>query len=119
LRPAGHRGRALIRGVVYADDNGKPGRLLDATNELSYSSADGTGWEQLNFTPYLRLPPGAYWIGLISGGQPGVASIAYDNEPGVLAFNDNAYSAGPTDPFGGVTVGNQLRSLYLDYLAQG
>jgi hypothetical protein len=118
LRPAGQHGRALIRGVVYADDNGIPGRLLGATSELSYSSADGTGWEQLNFASYLRLPAGAYWIGLISGGQPGVASIVYDDGPGVLAFNDNAYSAGPSDPFGSITVGNQLRSLYLDYLAQ-
>jgi hypothetical protein len=118
LRPTGHRGRELIRGVVYGDANGVPGPLLAVTNELAYQSAGGAGWAALTFTPYLRLPPGSYWIGVISGGQPSVADITYDNVPGVLAFNHNAYASGPSDPFGPPTPGDQLVALYLDYLAQ-
>jgi hypothetical protein len=118
LRPTGQRGRELIRGVVYADANGAPGSLLGVTNELAYQPASGAGWAQLTFTPNLRLPPGSYWIGLIAGGQPGVADFTYDSVPGVLALNRNAYAAGPSNPFGPITLGDQLVSLYLDYLAQ-
>lgn len=116
VRPTGKPGRELIRGIVYADSNGSPGRLLGSTNELSYTSADGSGWAELSFTPNLNLAAGDYWIGLVSGGQPGVADVPYDNAQGVLDYNDNSYSSGASDPFGPITVGNQLMSLYLDYL---
>lgn len=116
--PTGTAGRELIRGVIYADSNGAPGRLLGSTDQLSYQRADGSGWAQLSFSPNLQLPPGNYWIGLISGGQQGVADIPYDDYAGVLDYNVNDYSLGPSDPFGSITVGNQLFSLYLDYLAE-
>ncbi len=114
--PTGKQGRELVRGVVYADANGAPGQLLGTTNEFSYTAADGAGRAELTFTPNLHLRAGDYWIGLISGGQPGVASVPFDNQPGVLESNANSYSAGASDPFGSFTVGDQRMSLYLDYL---
>jgi hypothetical protein len=116
LSPTGTPGRELIRGVVYADSNGTPGRLLASTNQLAYTAADGSGWTVLSFTPYVKLPAGAYWIGLISGGHPGVATISYEHVPSVLDYNQDLYSAGASDPFGPITLGNQLISMYLDYL---
>ncbi len=118
LRPTGAPGRELIRGVVYADSGGAPGRLLGSTGQLSYAGVAGSGWAELTFTPNLVLPPGDYWIGLVGGGQPGVADVPYDTVPGVLDYNENPYSPGPSDPFGPITVGNQLFSLYLDYLVE-
>jgi hypothetical protein len=64
----------------------------------------------------VRLPPGAYWIGPITGGQPDVARISYDPLPGVLAFDANPFSSGPSDPFGSISSGDELMSLYVDYL---
>jgi hypothetical protein len=118
LRPAGMAGVERLRGVVYADSNGAPGRLLAVTDELAYARSDGSGWAQLDFTPNLVLAPGSYWIGVITGGQPGVADIPYDNEPGALAYNTNTYASGASDPFGPITVGDKLLSLYLDYLVR-
>jgi hypothetical protein len=116
LQPAAAQGRELIRGVVYADASGSPGRLLGTTDEFSYTPSDGSGWAELSFTPNLKLPAGDYWIGLISGRQAGVAGIRYDNDPGVLDFNSNPYAAGASDPFGPITSGDELMSVYLDYL---
>jgi hypothetical protein len=118
LRPTGRQGQELIRGVVYGDAGGAPGQLLGVTNQLSYRGSDGAGWAELSFAPNLELPAGSYWIGLLSGGQPGVVDVPYDSVQDALAVNGNAYSAGPSNPFGPITSGNQLLSLYLDYLVQ-
>jgi hypothetical protein len=118
LRPTGRQGQELIRGVVYADADGAPGNLLGVTNPLAYRGSDGAGWAELSFAPNLELPAGSYWIGLLSGGEPGVVDVPYDSVQDVLAVNGNAYAAGPSDPFGPITSGNQLLSLYLDYLVQ-
>jgi hypothetical protein len=116
LGPGVSSGRQLIRGVVYADTNGAPGRLLDSTEQLVYTRARGKRWAVLNFNPYLPLPAGVYWIGLISGGTPGVAAFYSDHVAGVLDINRNAYAQGPSDPFGPFVRGANLISLYLDYL---
>ena len=65
----------------------------------------------------MKLAPGNYWIGVIAGNQSGVAAVAYDTVPGVLDFNANPYSAGPSDPFGPVVSGDQQLSMYLQYYA--
>jgi len=71
----------------------------------------------LTFSPNLQLPVGNYWIGLIAGGQTNVALTSYDPEPGVLDRDENAFLAGPSNPFGPISSGDQLTALYLDYLA--
>ena len=116
LGATGNAGTELIRGVVYADSHGAPGALLGATNIFPYTRADGPGMATLTFSPNLRLPPGGYWIGLITGGQTDVALIPYDPEPGVLDSNENPFTSGPADPFGPISAGDELMSLYLDYL---
>jgi len=116
LGATGQAGTELVRGVVYGDTGGAPGPLLGTTNTFVYTRGDGSGMATLSFNPNLQLPAGDYWIGLIAGGQTDVAEISYDPEPGVLDSDANPFSPGPANPFGPISSGNELMSLYLDYL---
>jgi hypothetical protein len=126
LRPTAIAGQQALRGVMYVDAGGTPGALLGATGELTYRSSDGPGWYYLYFPRHpvqsnpsglLQLRPGNYWIGVITGDQPGVASVTYDPVPGADLHDMNPYLEGPTDPFGPIAAGDERLSLYLDYFA--
>jgi hypothetical protein len=126
LQPTGVSGEQLLQGVIYADAGGVPGSLLGTTDQLTFPSTAPAGWYTLKLprqrTPdnpsgLLLLPPADYWMGIIAGGDPGVAGIAYDPAPGDLASNANAFAAGPSDPFGPISTLDQRVSLYLTYYA--
>ncbi len=116
LGATGRPGTALIRGVVYADASGAPGALVGATRTFRYTRADGSGMATLTFSPNLQLAPGDYWIGLLVGGDTDISRLSYDPQPGVLELDSNPFTAGPSDPFGTPSSGDELMSLYLDYL---
>jgi hypothetical protein len=63
----------------------------------------------------VKLGPGNYWIGVVTGATPGVAGWRYDTVTGARAWNANTYTAGPTNPFGAVTTDNEQASLYATY----
>jgi hypothetical protein len=126
LQPTGVSGQQLLQGVIYADAGGAPGSLLATTEELTFPSTAPPGWYTLKLprqrTPdnpsgLLLLPPGDYWIGIIAGGDPGVAGVAYDPVPADLAYNANAFAAGPSDPFGPISTLDERVSMYLSYYA--
>jgi hypothetical protein len=119
LAPHGVPGDQRVRGVVYADAGGVPGALLGVTGELDFTSSSTAGWYDLPFASSLALDSGDYWLGLISGPQPGVAAFAYDPVPGSRASNTNPYAAGPSDPFGPIVTDNAQMSLYLVYDVAG
>jgi hypothetical protein len=119
LAPTGTPGQQRLRGIVYADAGGVPGALLDVTDELAFPSSATAGWYDLPFSNPLGLAPGDYWLGIISGPQPGVAAFAYDPVPGVRASNADAYATGPSDPFGPILTDNAQMSLYLVYNVAG
>ncbi len=126
LQPTGVAGQQLLEGVIYADDGGVPGSLLATTAAITYPSTAPAGWYTLKL-PRLRTPqnpsgllllePGDYWIGVITGGDPGVAGVAYDPVPADLAYNANAFSAGPSDPFGPLFRRDERLSMYMSYYA--
>lgn len=115
LFPNRATGQQVLRGIVYADSNGEPGALVGATNELTFHSTQSPGWYDLAFPTLLRLPAGNYWIGVIMGPGDRVAGVTYDTVAGSRAYNANAYSSGPSDPFGPIGVGNEQISFYLAY----
>ena len=119
LAPTGAPGDQRLRGVVYADAGGAPGALLGVTEELDFGSSSSTSWYDLPFADPLDLPPGDYWLGLISGPQPNVARIAYDPVLDSRDANANPYAGGPTDPFGPFVTDNAQMSLYLVYDVAG
>jgi hypothetical protein len=119
LAPTGTPGQQSLRGIVYADAGGVPGALLGVTDELTFQSSEAAGWYDFPFPTALNLAPGDYWLGVISGPQPGVAAFAYDPVPDVRVGNANTYASGPSDPFGPILTDNAQMSLYLEYNVAG
>jgi thermitase len=113
LKPTSTAGSQTLKGVIYADSNGAPGALLASTNELVFHSTDAKGWYDLTLPAPVTLQPGNYWIGLIAGPTSKVAAIRFDTVAASRAINTNAYTAGPSDPFGSNTsTDSRQMSLY-------
>jgi hypothetical protein len=119
LTPTGAPGSEQVRGIVYADQNGAPGPLVAATKPVTIHSTSASTLYPLSFIQPLHLSPGTYWLGLMTGGDSGVA--------GVLAFptrhsapaNTNPFAAGPSNPFGPIaSVANAQMTLLLHYQLQ-
>jgi hypothetical protein len=126
LQPTGISGQQLLQGVIYADAGGVPGSLLESTEQLTFPSTAPPGWYTLklprqrttdNPSGLLLLEPGAYWIGIIAGGDPGVAGVTYETVPADLAYNANTFTAGPSDPFGPISTMDERVSMYMGYYA--
>src|SRR5213079_2622845 len=100
LEPGGASGRETLRGVVYADAGGAPGRLLGTTNEIAYADDDvqGRGWYELRFPAPVSLGAGRYWLGVLSGGTSDVAGFRWESAGASGRFNDDLYSDGAGDP---------------------
>lgn len=118
LAPTGTPGQQVIRGVVYADSGGTVGALVGVTNELTFTSTDAPGWYFVSFPTPLQLSAGSYWIGVLAGAHANVAGFAYDTVAGSRDYNSNAYSLGPSDPFGAASTDGVQMSLYLIYYTQ-
>lgn len=115
LAPTAISGTQALEGVVYADAAGKPGALLGVSEPLSFKSTSSAGWYGLAFSSPLKLAAGNYWVGLLTGASAGVAGFRYDSVAGSRDYNANAYSSGPTNPFGTVSTDGEQASLYATY----
>jgi hypothetical protein len=115
LLPGGVSGSQVLKGVIYADSGGAPGALLGTSEQLTYSSASGSGWYAMKFATPVKLAAGNYWIGVITGATGDVAGFRYDSVAGARDYNANSYSSGPTNPFGTPTTDAEQMSLYATY----
>jgi DNA-binding beta-propeller fold protein YncE len=120
LAPAGTAGEQVLKGLIYSDASGKPEALLGVSEQLTFKSTNAAGWYQLPFAGGVKLAAGSYWIGVITGATQKVAGFRFDSVSGARDYNANAYSSGPTNPFGAVTTDSEQTSLYATYTpAQG
>ena len=119
LEPTTVSGQQVMKGVVYADAGGAPGALKGVSNQLTFSSTQAAGWYALTFPTALELPAGKYWIGVLTGASALVAGYRYDSVANSRDWNQNTYSAGPSNPFGAPTIDSQQFSLYATYIAAG
>ena len=120
LKPGSTRGGQALEGILYADSNGAPGALIAATGSLTFYSTNAAGWYDMAFAAPPSVNAGNYWIGIISGDNSRAASYCYDNaSSNVRDYNDQAYSAGPSNPFGTVSRDNRVMSLNASYTANG
>jgi hypothetical protein len=115
LAPTTVSGQQVLRGVVYADAGGTPGKLLGSSSELTFHSSDAAGWYDLPLPSALSLPAGSYWIGVITGGTSYVAGFRWDSVASSRYINSNGYASGPSDPFGSGTVDSEQMSLFAKY----
>jgi hypothetical protein len=109
----------VFKGLIYADSSGVPAELLGATEVFTYSSAAGAGWFDLTFSSPVKLAAGNYWIGIMSGSTGGVASFRWDEVSLSRDYNVNAFSEGPTSPFGAVSTDSEQTSLFATYTPEG
>jgi hypothetical protein len=117
LQPTGTSGSETIEGLVYGESGRAPGPLLGTTSALTFKSSSSAGWYDLNFLTPLKLAPGNYWLGFISGGTSNVTAFRYDTASNALDYNANSYAAGASDPFGAATIIAEQISLYGTYSA--
>lgn len=119
LQPSGEEGEQKLKGVVYGDEAGKPGKLLGVSSELVFHSTERGAWRALTFPEPLNLPAGTYWIGVITGATANVASFRYDSVGGSRYANANTYTAGPSNPFGTPeTNDSEQMSIYATYASK-
>jgi hypothetical protein len=116
LAPTGAPGSEQVRGIVYADQNGTPGALVAATKPVTIRRTSATTLYPLFFRQTLHLTPGTYWLGLLTGGDSGVAGVLVFPTRHSAPANSNAFAAGPSNPFGPIaSVANAQMTLLLHY----
>ena len=115
LQPAGVSGTQSFKGLIYSDNAGAPSALLGASSQLMFSSTGSPGWYDLVFPSPVALAPGSYWIGIISGPTSHVAAFRWTSVASSRDYNADAYSSGPTNPFGTPTVDSEQMSIYATY----
>jgi hypothetical protein len=115
LAPTKAAGQQVLRGVIYSDTGGKPQALLGASEQLTFKSTNKAEWYDLPFASAIKLAPGNYWIGAITGATSGVAGFRYDSVAASRDYNANTYASGASNPFGSVTTDAKQASLYATY----
>jgi DNA-binding beta-propeller fold protein YncE len=101
--------------VIYSDNAGKPEALLGVSEQLTFKSTNAAGWYALPFAAPVKLAPGNYWLGVITGATQKVTGFRYTSVTGSRDYNANAYGSGPTNPFGTPTTDAEQVSLYATY----
>ena len=116
LTPTGAPGSEQVRGIVYADQNGAPGALVAATKPVTIRRTSASTLYPLFFPQALHLSPGTYWLGLLTGGDSGVAGVLVFPTRHSAPANTNPFAAGPSNPFGPIaSVANAQMTLLLHY----
>jgi subtilisin family serine protease len=106
-----------IRAVVYADAAGAPGALLATGSDVVYrANVDGKGWLDLPLAAPLKLPAGAYWVGFQTGESSEGMGYVYDAVEHSRAYNQDPFSAGPSEQFGTPTLDSEQGSIYASYV---
>ena len=105
-----------LRAVIYADSGGSPGALVASGTEVTYrGNVNGSGWFDLPFASPVTLSPGTYWLGFIAGASNEGMGYVFSGSPNSRAYTANAYTSGPTNPFGAPTRDSEQASVYATY----
>lgn len=115
LAPTSHSGTQLIKGVLYEDEKGKPGKLLGETGKFTFSSGEKAGWHHFLFATPVNVPKGNCWIGVITGKSSLVAGERFDSVANAEDYNANNYLSGASKSFGPFKPNNEQMSLYAGF----
>lgn len=109
-------GQQVLKGVIYANQNGSPGSLIAVSNQVTFGTSSATGWYNLPFASSVSLQPGMYWLGLIDGATSNVFGMTYDDSTANSgAVAPATYTSGPPNPFGSATLQYEQISIYATY----
>jgi len=89
-----------IRGVIYADNGGKPGALVAVGSQVTIAAGAAQSWVTLPFASALTLGAGKYWLGFWFGPGTGASGggFAYANVSGSEVYGAAAYSSTGNPP---------------------
>jgi hypothetical protein len=106
-------GSQAVRMVVYKDNNGVPGGKWAQSNVVNIAAGSAGRW--VDFTaPATPLDPGQWWIVIHTGDTGGVARNRGDGANNWYG-NADAFSDGPSNPFGSGATGNGTLSVKISY----
>jgi hypothetical protein len=94
-------GSQVLRGLIYRHTSTGPGGLVARTFQVRLNAGQPPGWVDLYFPFPPRLQAGGYWLTLHAGESENVVRYAFDPKPGGQRHNDDLFSNGPLNPFGG------------------
>jgi Subtilase family len=115
LQPTRKRGEQQLSGVIYAGSETAPGGLLATSQPLAFSRSKPAAWYDLVFAAPPTLPAGGYWIGVLAGAPSKVATYRYDHVAHAGEFNSNAFTLGPSNPFGTARADSVQLSIFATY----
>lgn len=94
-----------VRLALYRDTAGVPGERLATSDEITLPAGRQAQWRTaaISSSPPM-LDPGEYWVVIHSGGTAGVIRNFGDGAPNWYG-NADAYSDGPSSPFGAGNTG--------------
>lgn len=110
-----------LKAVIYDQEGGGcnptcgfPTKLDAVGKEVVYEGQ--TGWFELPLTAPLKMLPTYYFIGFISGANDNVMGYKYFNSEtefsSIMAYNEQSFASGPSDPFGSYSTRNKMMSIY-------
>jgi hypothetical protein len=82
---------------------------------LTFTSKSPAGRYHLAFEAPLKVPPGNYWMGVITGARTQVAGERYDSVAKAEDYNTNNYLSGPSKTFGSFQTTNEQMPLYATF----
>jgi len=85
----GGRSAEPLRGVIYADDHGKPGGLVAVSSEVTVPAGAPRAWIDFPFAAPVTLPAGSYWLGYWFGAS---TALVY-SQPGAGLYTPAVYSS--------------------------
>jgi hypothetical protein len=94
-------GSQVLRGLIYKNTSTGPGALVARTFQVTLSAGTPPGWVDLYFPYPPRLQAGGYWLTLHAGESENIVRYAFDVKSGGQRYNDDLFSNGPLNPFGG------------------
>jgi hypothetical protein len=114
-------GGQAVRAVVYDDDGtgGNPGTLKAQSVDVTIPDGQTAGWVDFTITSPVALAAGDYWLGLHVGASSSALRVWRDNVGSDRADGTDTFVGGASDPFGAVTSGAGVLSVYATYTATG
>lgn len=108
-------GSQEVTAVIYADNNGAPGRKLFQSRPITVVAQDSASWRFFD-GEITALPPGLYWLGLHTGGTIGIARDYADSFGGLNWYgNADSFADEATGTFGTADWGLASISIYAEY----
>ncbi len=108
----GGTGSQKMRGIIYADAAGQPGKLLNHTFEGVVSAGAAASWVRLQLPFQIDLKPGYYWLGIQSGLNHNVTRYSWAPQAQGRRYNLDSYLDGAASPFGAPITDDQSIAIH-------